>query len=71
MMFQSTPPHGERPRNPLLVIDDVQFQSTPPHGERRMLEWIDKYGVRFQSTPPHGERLLQANTLCGNTKKTG
>ena len=38
-------------------------------------DWIHS-GLRaapdgFQSTPPHGERLLQANSLCGNTKKTG
>ena len=46
------------------------FQSTPPHGERRGNGPMTIAEVLFQSTPPHGERLLQANTLCGNTKKT-
>ena len=70
-MFQSTPPHGER----LLEIADLQlvlqFQSTPPHGERLRASVMVTPPTLFQSTPPHGERLLQANTLCGNTKKTG
>ena len=33
-VFQSAPPHGERPQladNDIMVIE---FQSAPPHGER-------------------------------------
>ena len=40
-IFQSTPPHGERP---LMITDDVLvpvFQSTPPHGERLQLSFIN------------------------------
>ena len=57
-LFQSTPPHGERPRKSLSTASPCSFQSTPPHGERP--RWVVKKHrvVEFQSTPPHGERLV-------------
>ncbi len=69
--FQSTPPHGERPNVGHQINHVGEFQSTPPHGERQERDRNGGECKMFQSTPPHGERLLQANTLCGNAKKTG
>ena len=34
ILFQSTPPHGERLRRVTMLNPIILFQSTPPHGER-------------------------------------
>ena len=57
-MFQSTPPHGERPKLLPLTETEYEFQSTPPHGERLFFSAPKSTAIGFQSTPPHGERLV-------------
>ena len=69
--FQSTPPHGGRRDWTGADRRIIEFQSTPPHGGRPTRCGAKTPRRWFQSTPPHGGRLLQANTLCSNTKKTG
>ncbi len=60
IMFQSTPPHGERLSKKMQHIGAYTFQSTPPHGERRIEHKTKIRYIKFQSTPPHGERPLKA-----------
>ena len=55
-MFQSTPPHGGRPRESNMTGAPKGFQSTPPHGGRQIHIMSNIRTYRFQSTPPHGGR---------------
>ena len=57
-MFQSTLPHGERPKEVKDGNVSVEFQSTLPHGERHSLSTSASTLMLFQSTLPHGERLI-------------
>ena len=56
LLFQSTPPHGERPSTHGRYGTACKFQSTPPHGERPANCRPSCGDGAFQSTPPHGER---------------
>ena len=72
--FNPRPRMGSDPISVVVSMPWDEFQSTPPHGERPCQRVEGLYSpprAMFQSTPPHGERLCQANTLCGNRKKTG
>ena len=58
LLFQSTPPHGERPDGVWLstsLVDDA-FQSTPPHGERRgdYLAVLSRHARSFNPRPRMG-----------------
>ena len=55
-LFQSAPPHGERPYNRIALNALMKFQSAPPHGERRASGQESEADRKFQSAPPHGER---------------
>ena len=57
VLFQSTPPHGERPWPP--GADEAGHKSFNPRPRTGSDPTRDKQLVsqgRFQSTPPHGER---------------
>mgnify|MGYP000854755822 CR=1 FL=1 len=54
--FQSTLPHGERPKGSHSLDPKRMFQSTLPHGERRLGSCFHSNIGQFQSTLPHGER---------------
>ena len=49
----------------------LSFNPRPRTGSDQIGVHAESTAEQFQSTPPHGERLLQANSLCDNTKKTG
>ena len=66
--FQSTFPHGERPKATACENGEIEFQSTFPHGERRGPGTHQKILWRFQSTFPHGERQCCAGAT-GRRKK--
>ena len=55
--FQSTPPHGGRHDDSVIIAFFKGFQSTPPHGGRLPRAKLPRIGHKFQSTPPHGGRL--------------
>ena len=38
VIFQSTPPHGERLASPFESTYTLNFNPRPPHGERRITE---------------------------------
>ena len=57
MEFQSTHPHGVRPRVPSSTTCEVMFQSTHPHGVRHIRIINNRINAVFQSTHPHGVRL--------------
>ena len=57
-MFQSTHPHGVRPKSYLLRSSRSEFQSTHPHGVRLTRPAKFAKAVEFQSTHPHGVRPL-------------
>ena len=54
--FQSTFPHGERPKWRFNTWLETRFQSTFPHGERQLKSTQAQLKDVFQSTFPHGER---------------
>ncbi len=54
--FQSTRPHGARPRAPWRIKCVDVFQSTRPHGARPGALCIVVSSMVFQSTRPHGAR---------------
>ena len=56
MEFQSTPPHGGRPRNRLSVPWYECFNPRPRTGGDTGPSFLS--ASRFQSTPPHGGRRL-------------
>ncbi len=56
VMFQSTRPHGARPRIPPSVSSAHSFQSTRPHGARQLFTIGRTSPAMFQSTRPHGAR---------------
>ncbi len=47
LLFQSTPPHGERRKFEAAPLPWSKFQSTPPHGER----------PRFRGATSHSQRV--------------
>ena len=55
--FQSTHPHGVRPKELYDYISSDMFQSTHPHGVRLKREIKHTLLRKFQSTHPHGVRL--------------
>ena len=69
--FQSTPPHGGRPKGRATAPLRRGFNPRPRTGGDTIPSKRITRVWWFQSTPPHGGRLSQANTLCDNTKKTG
>ena len=57
--FQSTHPHGVRPKTAVKNKLMKEFQSTHPHGVRPTLTRGRDFSMRFQSTHPHGVRHRQ------------
>ena len=63
LLFQSTLPHGERPRAPFGINGIVCFNPRSRMGsDCRPCENYALY-LWFQSTLPHGERLFLSNLL--------
>lgn len=56
MLFQSTPPHGERLTFGADTANYFTFQSTLPHEERQLSSLVSSMLTWFQSTLPRGER---------------
>ncbi len=56
LLFQSTRPHGARPKDALTASRTRGFQSTRPHGARQCVLLALSGCSRFQSTRPHGAR---------------
>ena len=58
--FQSTPPRGGRPADPVVHTPCREFQSTPPRGGGDgLMHVLAAVTGWFQSTPPRGGRRLQ------------
>ena len=55
-LFQSTHPHGVRPKGSSFVFVKDKFQSTHPHGVRHYPLKNPSITKSFQSTHPHGVR---------------
>ena len=64
--FQSTPPHGRRPRPAPRLSWPKLFQSTPPHGRRRPSPWPWR-GTRKSFNP----RLRTGGDSCIITSDGG
>ena len=52
--FQSTPPCGERHKQPEIYKGLTQFQSTPPHGEQQFKAWRNNDQIDFNPRPRMG-----------------
>ncbi|KFJ10953.1 hypothetical protein DR66_1530 [Delftia acidovorans] len=63
-MFQSTRPHGARPKPVSYHGGSVWFQSTRPHGARPMPPLVIDMASKFQSTRPHGARRFCSGAAC-------
>ncbi len=75
--FQSTPPHGGRPRYSLNVMPSKTFQSTPPHGGRQNLLAADGQPHVVSIHAPAwgatniGERITRSQNVFQSTPPHG